>query len=125
MKVKTMMIIKAVVCLVLGLPILVLPNLIYNIFGVTLDAGGQLTARQYGSSLIGILLITWFARNADQSKARWAIILGLLVYDFAGFVVSLIAVLTGVLNPLGWLVVVLYLLIALGFGWLLLKNPKP
>jgi hypothetical protein len=37
-------------------------------------------------------------------------------------VVSLIAVLAGVTNPLGWLVVVLYLFLTLGFGYFLLPK---
>jgi len=39
--------------------------------------------------------------------------------------VTLIATITGVLNPLGWLVVVLYLFFAVAFGYFLVKPPKP
>lgn len=125
MKIKTMMIIKAIVCLCLGLPITIYPQFVYSIFGGTLAPGGIFAAREYGAAMLGIMLITWFSRNAHISDALWAVILGLTVYDAIGVVVTLIAIFTGAVSALAWLVVALYLFITLGFGWLLLKNPKP
>ncbi len=125
MSFKLLMIIKAVVCLTLGAIILVAPEFLYSIFGTTLAAGGVFAAREYGASLFGNMLVTWFARNATASTARKAIILGLCVYDAIGFLVTLIATITGVLNPLGWLVVILYLFFAVAFGYFYMKPPKP
>ena len=122
MKLKTLLIIKAVVCLCLGIPILLVPNFIYSIFGATLAAGGVFAAREYGASMMGNLMLTWFARNSQESDARWAIVLALFVYDAIGFIVALIAVLAGSVNALGWLIVILYLLLALGFGYFLIPR---
>ena len=124
MKLKTLLIIKAIVCLCLGVPILFVPNFIYSIFGATLAAGGVFAAREYGASMMGILMLTWFARNSQESDARWAIILALFVYDAIGVIVTLVAILSGALNALGWLVVALYLFLALGFGYFLLPKRK-
>jgi len=125
MKLKTLMIIKAIVCLCLGIPILLVPHFIYSIFGATLTDGGAFTAREYGAAMIGILMLTWFARNSPESEARWAIVLALFVYDALGFVVTLIAIISGALNPLAWMIVVLYLFLALGFGYFLIPKGKP
>jgi hypothetical protein len=126
MKLKTLMIIKAVVCLSLGIPILFVPDFTYSLFGTTLSAGGVFAAREYGASLIGNLLVTWFARNAQESKARWAIILGLCVYDAIGFLITLPAILSGVLSgPFAWMGMGIYLFFAVGYGYFLLKTPKP
>ena len=114
MKLKTLLIIKAAVCLCFGIPVLLVPNFIYSIFGATLAAGGVFAAREYGASLIGNLMLTWFARNSQESEARWAIILALCVYDAIGVIVTLIAIISGALNPLAWLVAALYLFLALG-----------
>ena len=122
MKLKTLLIIKAIVCLCLGIPILVVPNFMYSIFGATLAAGGVFAAREYGASMMGNFMLAWFARNSPESDTRWAIVLAMFVYDAIGFVVSLIAILSGAINPLGWLVVALYLLLALGFGYFLLPK---
>jgi hypothetical protein len=125
MKLKTLLIIKAIVCLCLGVPILLVPNFIYSIFGATLAAGGVFAAREYGASMMGNLMLTWFARNSQESDARWAIILALFVYDAIGVIVTLVAILSGALNPLAWLVVALYLFLALGFGYFLYSKRKP
>jgi hypothetical protein len=117
------MIIKAVVCLIFGMAILFFPGFLFSIFGVKLGAGGLFTAREYGAALWGNLMITWFARNAQDSDARQAIILAMFIYDLIGFIVTLINVLSGVLNPLGWLVVVIYLFFTVGFGYFLIKKP--
>ncbi len=121
MKLKTLLIIKAIVAFCLGIPILIVPNFLYSIFGASLAAGGIFAAREYGAAMIGILMLTWFARNAQESDARWAIILALCVYDAVGVLVTLIAIFAGALNPLGWLIVALYLFFTVGFGYFLLK----
>ena len=125
MKFTTLMIIKAVVCLVLGALILVVPDFVYSLFGTSLTPGGIFAAREYGASLIGNLMVAWFARNAHESDARRAIILGLCVYDAIGVLVTLIALLSGVLNALGWAIVLIYLFFAVGFGYFYVKSPKP
>lgn len=119
MKFQTLMIIKAVVCLVLGLPILLVPAFFYSVFGASLNPGGAFAAREYGASLIGNLMLTWFARNATESEPRRAIVLDLCVYDAIGFVITLIALLSGVLGPLGWFAALIYLFFAVAFGYYL------
>ena len=125
MKFKTLMIIKAVVCLSLGVPILLVPDFVYGIFGVTLAGGSVYAAREYGASLIGNMLLTWYGRHAHESKARHATILALFVYDAIGFIVTLLAVLSGDLNMLAWMVVALYLFLAVAFGYFLVKPLQP
>ena len=124
MSFRTMMIIKAAVCLSLGVPILIAPIFLYSLFGASLNPGGVFAAREYGASLIGNLMLTWFARNAVESEPRRAIALALCVYDAIGFVVTLIAQLSGVLGPLGWFAAVIYLFFAIGFGWFLFPQKK-
>jgi hypothetical protein len=111
------MVIKAIVSVVFGIALLVFPVALFSIFGVDLGPGGVFPAREYASALIGIFLLTWFARKAPVSAARTAIILALFIYDALGFVVTIIARADGVLNALGWLVAVIYLFFALGFGY--------
>jgi hypothetical protein len=124
MKLKTMLIIKAVVCLTLGVPVLLAPAFMYSFFGTSLNPGGIFVARQYGASLIGNLMLTWFARKAIESEARHAIVVALFVYDGIGFIITLLALFTGALNWAGWLIAVLYLLLTLGFGYFLLPQKK-
>ena len=119
MSYKSVMVIKAAVCLVFGIILMAIPGALVSFLGAQLTPGGAFTAREYAASLFGNLMLTWFARKAADSDARRAIILALFVYDAIGFAMSLITVLSGVLNPLGWFVVAVYLFFTLAFGSLL------
>jgi hypothetical protein len=119
---RTLLIAKAVVCLVFGLFLLLAPGALFGLLGATLNDGGTFTAREYGAAMIGTLLLTWFARNVKAGDARGAILLDLLVYDAIGVVVTLLVVLSGVLNALGWSIFVVYLFFTVGSGYLLLKE---
>ena len=125
MKFKTLMMIKAGVCLILGIPILFVPEFFYGIFGIALTAGGVFVAREYGASLMGNMLLAWFAKDAHESDARRAIIWALCVYDAVGFVATTVFVLAGGSILLGWVAALLYLFLAIGYGYFLVKPPKP
>jgi hypothetical protein len=119
---RTLLIIKAVVCLVFGVTLLLAPGVLLGLLGAELNDGGTFTAREYGAALIGSLLLTWFAKDVKAADARGAILLDLLVYDAIGVVVTFLAVLSGVLNVLAWAIVVVYLFFAVGSAYLLLKE---
>jgi hypothetical protein len=119
MSYKSVMVIKAAVCLVFGVILISVPGALLSLLGAALSPGGSFTSREYAAALFGNLMLTWFARNAADSDTRRAIILALFVYDGIGFIVSLLTVLTGVLNPLGWFIVAVYLFFTLTFGNLL------
>jgi hypothetical protein len=121
---RILLVIKAVVCLVFGLFLLLAPGALLNLLGATLNDGGTFTAREYGAALIGTLLLTWFAKNVKAPDARAAILLDLFVYDLIGVIITSSVVISGVLNVLGWSIVVVYLFFTMGSGYLLVKE-KP
>jgi len=124
MKFKTLMIIKAIVCLGFGPLLLFLPAQLLTLLGTSYGPGAALTAREYGASLIGNLMLTWFARAAEKSIARKAIILDLFVYDAIALIATVIIQLSGGLNLLGWGIVFVYLFFSAGFGYLLIQEVR-
>jgi len=124
MKFKTLMFIKAVVCLGFGPLLLFWPGPLLTLLGSSFEAGAALTAREYGAALLGNFMLTWYARNAEESVARRAIVWDLFVYDAIAFVAVLLIQLSGGLNLLGWGIVAIYLFFAVGFGSFLLPERK-
>jgi hypothetical protein len=124
MKLSTLMVVKAVVCLGFGILLLAIPGPLMSLYGVTLDQGGIFMARLYGASLLGNLMLTWFSRNAPGSEALRAAVLGLFVYDAVGLIVALIAMFSGVMNALGWSVVAIYLVFTVGYGYFQFVKPS-
>lgn len=123
MKLNTLMTVNAVIAGVFGLAFVAVPARVLSIYGVTAGAQFAYVAQLFGAALLGFALLTWVARNAGDSEARSAIILALFVSDAIGFVIALIAQLRNVVNAVGWSTVVIYLLLALGFGYFQLKKP--
>ena len=124
MKFKTVMIIKAIVCLGFAPLLLFIPGWLLNLLGTSFGPGAALMAREYGAALIGNLLLTWLARNAEESTARSAIIWNLFIYDAIALIATLMIQLTGGLNLLGWGIVAVYLFFTFGFGYLLIPQKK-
>ncbi len=121
---RTLLVVKAIVCLVFGVYLLVAPASLFALLGAPLGGVGLFTAREYGAAMIGTLLLTWRARGVQARDARAAILLDLLVYDGIGVIITLWVVLGGVLNPLGWGIAAVYAFFTAGSGYLLLKE-KP
>lgn len=122
---RTLLIAKAAVCLGFGLLLLLVPVALLSLLGAELGAAGTFTAREYGAALIGALFLLWFAKDTQASDARRAILLYLLVYDAIGVGITVPAVLSGVLNWLGWGIVLVYVFFALGAGYVLGQERKP
>ncbi len=92
-----------------------------SIYGVTQGPGEILMARYFGVALIAIGLVFWLARDVTDAAARRAIILGLLISNIVGVIVSVQGTLTGVMSAVGWSAVGIYGLLALGLAYLLMR----
>ena len=124
MKFKTLMIIKAVVCLGFAPLLLFFPGPLLNLLGSSFGPGAAITAREYGAALTGNLMLAWFARNGEASMLRRAIILNLFVYDAVALVAMLLIQLNGGMNALGWGIVFVYFFFTVGFGYFLLPKKQ-
>ncbi len=118
---NTIMIVASVIALVFGAAFLVAPGWLMSLYGVTLEAGGEWVGRYFGSALLGIAVLTWLARNATEGEAASAVVAGDLVLSLSGVVVAILDVISGPGNALLWLNVVIYLLLSLGFGYILFQ----
>jgi hypothetical protein len=117
MKLSTLMVVNALVAAVFGVGFIVVPGQITSAYGPEITPQLEYVTRLFGAALLAFAVLTWTARNAPDSDTRRAILLALFVGDGIGFIVSLMGQLGGVMNALGWSTVVIYLLLALGFGY--------
>lgn len=122
MKLSALLVANAIVAAVFGAGFVVVPAQVTSLYSP--EATSPLVTQLLGAAFLAIAVLTWNARNAPESEARRAILLGLFVGDCIGFVVSLVAQLGGLMNTLGWSTVAIYLVFALGFGYFLFAQPK-
>lgn len=117
MKISTFLVIKAVVCFIFAIGYLLLPVTVGSMYGINLDLDGILMSRFFAALLVGIGLILWLLKDAEWNLLK-VITLSLFVADTLGFVIALVAQLSGVMNGLGWIIVIIWLLLAAGLGYL-------
>ena len=117
MKLSTLMTINTVVAAVFGIAFVLVPGQVVSLYDVEETAALNYTGQLFGAALVAFAVLSWSARNAADSDARRAIVLALFIGDAAGFVLALIGQLGSVVGALGWSTVVIYLLLALGFGY--------
>jgi hypothetical protein len=123
MKLKTLLVIGTVVAGVFGLAFVFVPGQVIAAYGITADAGLKYVGQLFGASLIGIAVLTWFAKDTPESEARTAILRALFVFNGLALVVTLLAQLNGVANALGWSSVAIFLLFAIGYAYFLWPKP--
>ncbi len=116
MKFKTIMVIKAIVCLAIFPIFLFIPEQFSTLMGVTFGVGAAYLARLYGATLVGNMLLCWFGRNAEKGPVRQAIVLDLFFYDLIGFITVMIFYFNGTVNSLGLGAGFIYLFLTVGFG---------
>jgi hypothetical protein len=117
MKLNMFMTIVAVVAGLFGLGFIFIPEQILSFYGAAPNESANYMAQLFGAALLGIAVILWLSKDAEDSPVRQAILLGLFVAEGVGFVVALMTQLGGGINALGWSTVIIYLLFALGFGY--------
>lgn len=123
MKIKTLFIINAVIAVVYGICFVLIPSRVLSLYGLVAGPADVLLGQYFGVALIGIGLITWFARNITDSSATGAIVLALLISDIVGVIISVLGTVKGVMNPFGWSAVIIYLFLTLGYAYFQFKKP--
>ncbi len=122
MTLRNLFIVNAVLSLVFGVALVLAPASLASFYGGTLSEDGIYVARLLGAAFLGICVLTTFARNATDTDARRAIVLAYFIANAIGFIVALLDQLARP-DVLGWSIVVIYLLLALGYGYFQFVKP--
>lgn len=117
MKLKNLFTLSTIFLVLFALGFMLIPVQLSAFFGNAIEAGGVLYARLLGAASLALAAITWFSREAADSDARRAIILGGLIYSAAGLIITLVAQFTGTMNEYGWAIVAIYALFAIDYGY--------
>jgi hypothetical protein len=106
-----------------GLTCALVPRELCQAYGLPLDAAGVWVSRLLGGSLLGLSTLMWFGSRSSSAEVRRAIAVALLIQDTVGLLASLGIQLGGAINAVGWSNIVLYGLLAGGYGYFLLLRP--
>ena len=92
--------------------------------GVTLDETSTTFARMVGSLIISLPVLLFFARKSASSEFKRGVVYCIFTYLFASTIILLITQIKGLMNAMGWSVVILHLVFLLWFGYYLINQGK-
>ena len=124
MNYRILFVINALVAIAFGLAFLFVPTMALLRFGVDEYASTRLVVQFFGTALLTVGLLAWFAKNITDAGSQKGMCIALLVGSVAGLVMSIIGTATGLIRGLGWLAIVIYVLFMLGYGFLLFLKPR-
>jgi hypothetical protein len=122
MNLKSFFIVHSIIALIFGLAFVLVPVQVVTLYGGDLTAAGILMSRLFGSALLTYATVLWLARDARDSTARQAILLGFFVTMIVAAIVALHAQITGAVNVLGWSTVALYAALAVCYGYFVFRQ---
>ena len=109
--------IAALVAAVFGLAFLVAPSQLVALYGVTLTPQSEVIGRIAGSVILSFAIVFWAARDGNAAETLKAAMIGGLVANALNALILLHATVTGLLNGLGWLQVLINGALAAGFWY--------
>ena len=118
MNFRNVMIVSGALALGFGTGFVVLPGPLASLYGLDLTESATFVARLLGVELAGFGILAWFLRNLIELHVQRLVLLAFFITDGSGFVVSLLYQLAGLMNALGWSIVLIYLFLSLAFGYL-------
>ena len=119
---KLLFVINAVVAVAFGLLLVVAPEVGLNQFAMTARVQEVFMARAIGAALVALGAVLWFVKDADDELQK-KFSMGALAGSVVGIIVTIIGVVTS-MKGLGWLVIVVEVVFALGYAFVLFLQPR-
>ena len=114
MSVKLYFTIASVVAVLYGLGFVLIPGSMVALYGGPMEPHVTLNVQFFGSALLALGVISWLAKDFREWDAVRGVLIGIVVTDIVGGLLSIWATITGVLNAFGWSSVIVYILLLLG-----------
>jgi hypothetical protein len=115
MRPNTVFLAGGVLGIVFGLGFLLIPNHVLPLYGPAPDPTSLLMSRFFGVALVQLGLLLYLLRDVRDTGLQRLIATAGVAGSLAGLAVSLMAVLGGLVNSLGWSTVLIYGLLLLAY----------
>jgi hypothetical protein len=117
MKLNSFLMLATIVAAVFGLAFLIAPSQLVALYGVTLTPATEVIGRIAGSVILGFAIVFWGARNGSAAEVFKAVMTAGLIANGLDCLILLHATVTGLVNGLGWLQVLINGALAIGFWY--------
>lgn len=114
---RTVGLASAIASVVNGLVLLLAPEALGSLYGISLDTAALHAVRLLGGSYIGYAIANFLTKDTADLATREAVAAANAFAWAVGFVVSTLGQLQGLANALGWTTVALALAFTLAWAW--------
>jgi len=118
---KTLFLAFLIVESIFGIGFLFAPDLLMGPMGVTLDETSTTFARLLGTLILSFPVLLFFARKSSGTEFKRGVIYSIFTYLLLSTILLLITQLNGLMNNMGWGIVILHLVFMIWFGYYLIK----
>jgi hypothetical protein len=118
---------NAVVALLVGLVLLIVPETALTQIGTSERYVSTILATRFvGTAMITIALLLWFVSGIAEEAVQKNLGFSLLVTTVVGLVLTIIGSMSAkaVIRTNSWILIVVFALFALGYGFLLFLKPR-
>jgi hypothetical protein len=106
--------IAAIVAILFGIALLLVPVQLSLVYGLASNPASVLSERFFGSALLTWGVILWMARNFSEAAAIRVVLIGSIIGQILSGAVNVWGTVRGVLNGLGWTTTILYVVLLIG-----------
>jgi len=115
MRPNTVFLAGGVIAIAFGLSFLLVPGTVLPMYGAPADAATVLMSRFFGVALLQVGLMLYLLRETRDATTQRSMALAGVVGSVVGVLVSLMGVMGGAVNALGWSTVAIYAALLLGY----------
>jgi len=126
MSYRILFVINSIVAFLLGLGFLFVPSRVLDQLGTEARVPELQLARFFGSAMITIGLLLWLAKDVTDANVQRRLGVAMVVGSVLVLIVTVIGVspMSGVIRANGWVAMLVYALLALGYGYLVFLKPR-
>ena len=124
MSYRILFVLNAIVAFLFGVAFLVMSSMVIEQFGVDDYASTRLVAQFFGTAMLALGLVLWFARDITQETVQRGIGIALLIGAAAGLIVTIVGTVAGTLRELSWVAMLIYGLFVLGYAYVVFLRPR-
>lgn len=124
MSYKTVFVVHAIIAIAIGLFFMIVPGMALNQTGFDGRIPEKLLSQFFGITMLTLGLVLWFLKNVTDQAVLRGLAIALLIGSVLGMIISAIGMYAGMMQKNGWLVVLVYFLLAIDYAYMLFVKSR-
>lgn len=121
---KNLFLVCMMVEAIFGIGFIFIPDFVMDPMGVTLDETSRTFARLFGTAILSLPVLLFFARKSANTEFKLGTVYCIFTYLLFSTIILLITQIKGLMNSMGWSIVILHFVFMLWFGYYLINQGK-